>query len=103
MNVLRLSWYDFERVRHLAMGRDSSVSLATGYGLDGPGSNSAGEIFSAPVQTGPAAHRTSCTIGTGSFPGVKRSGCDDNRPPHLVPRLKKAWSLTSAPSWRVTG
>ena len=27
--------------------------------------------FSAPVQTGPGAHPGSCTMGTGSFPGIK--------------------------------
>jgi hypothetical protein len=27
--------------------------------------------FLAPVQTGPGAHLVSCTMGTGSFPGVK--------------------------------
>jgi len=27
--------------------------------------------FSAPIQTGPGAHPASCTMGTGSFPGVK--------------------------------
>jgi hypothetical protein len=27
--------------------------------------------FSAPVHTGPGAHPASCTMGTGSFPGVK--------------------------------
>jgi len=30
--------------------------------------------FSATVQTGPEAHPTSYTMGTGSFPGVKRPG-----------------------------
>jgi hypothetical protein len=30
-----------------------------------------GAIFSAPVQTGPGAHPASCTMGTGSFPGVE--------------------------------
>jgi hypothetical protein len=30
--------------------------------------------FSAPVQTGPEAHPASCTIGTGSSPGVKQPG-----------------------------
>ena len=51
---------------------DSVVGIATGYGLDGPGIESRwrGEI-SAPVQTGPGAHAASCTMGTGSFPGVK--------------------------------
>ena len=30
-----------------------------------------GARFSTPVQTGPGAHPASCTMGTGSFPGVK--------------------------------
>jgi len=30
-----------------------------------------GARFSAPVQTGPGAHPASCTMGTGSFPGVE--------------------------------
>ena len=30
--------------------------------------------FSAPVQTGPGAHPASYTMGTGSFPGVRRRG-----------------------------
>jgi hypothetical protein len=33
-----------------------------------------GTRFSAPVQTGPGAHPASYTMGTGSFPGVKRPG-----------------------------
>ena len=35
-----------------------------------------GARFSAPIQTGPGAHPASCTIGTGSFLGVKRLGRD---------------------------
>jgi len=31
-----------------------------------------GARFSAPVQTGPGSHQAFYTIGTGSFPGVKR-------------------------------
>jgi len=30
-----------------------------------------GARISAPVQTGPEAHPASCTMGTGSFPGVR--------------------------------
>jgi hypothetical protein len=30
-----------------------------------------GAKFSVPVQTGPGAHPVSCTMGTGSFPGIK--------------------------------
>jgi hypothetical protein len=51
----------------------SSVGIATGYGLDGPGIESrVGARFSAPVQTGPEAHPASCTMGTGSFPGGRK-------------------------------
>ena len=57
------------------MGRDSSVGIATRYGLDGPGIESRwGAKFSAPVQTGPVAYPASCTMGTGSLPGVKSQG-----------------------------
>jgi hypothetical protein len=33
-----------------------------------------GARYFSHVQTGPGAHPTSCTMGTGSFPGVKRPG-----------------------------
>jgi len=33
-----------------------------------------GARFSTPVQTGPGAHPASCTMGTGSFPGVEAAG-----------------------------
>ena len=69
-------------------GRGSVVGIATGYGLDGPGIESRRAArFSAPVQTGPGAHPASCTMGTGSFPGVN-SGRGVTLTPHpiLVPR-----------------
>ena len=54
------------------VGRCSSVGIATGYGLDSPGIESRwGTRFFAPVQTGPGVHPASCTMSTGSFPGVK--------------------------------
>ena len=62
-------------VRTLSMGRDSSVGIATRYGLDGPGIESRWEArFSAPFQTGPGAYPASSTTGTGSIPGLKRPG-----------------------------
>ena len=80
--------------------RDSSVGIATRYGLDGPGIEFRwGARFSAPVQTGPEAHPTSCTMGSGSFPGVQRPGRDVDHPPHLAPRSKKEQSYTSTPLW----
>jgi hypothetical protein len=56
-----------------------------------------GARFSAPVKTRPGAHPVSCTIGTGSFPGVKRSERGVDHPPHLESGLKKEYSYTSTP------
>jgi len=61
---------DFCPIQDMSVGRDISVSIATRYGLDGPGIESrVGARFSAPVQTGPGAHPASYTVCTGSFPG----------------------------------
>jgi hypothetical protein len=55
--------------------RDSSVGITTCYGWTVRRSNSSwGTRFSAPVQIDPGAHPASYTMGTGSFPGVKRPG-----------------------------
>jgi hypothetical protein len=40
-----------------------------------------GPRFFAQVQTGLGAHPASCTMGNGSFPGVKRPGRDADHPP----------------------
>jgi hypothetical protein len=69
-------------------GPGSSVNIATGYGL---GIESRwGERFSSPALTGRTAHPTSCTMGTGSFLGVK-NGRDVTLTPHplLVPLVMK--------------
>jgi hypothetical protein len=65
-------------------GPGSSDGIATGYGLDGPGIEKkiqVGVRFFAHVQTGPGAHPVSCTMGTGSFPEVKRPGRGADHPP----------------------
>ena len=76
---------------HIYIGnRDSSIGIATSYGLDGPGIDSRWEAnLSAPVQTGPGAHPASCTVGTGYLLGVNWPGSGVDHPPHLAPRLKK--------------
>jgi len=71
-------------------GRDSSVGIATRYGLEVRVSNPVGARFSAPIQTGPGAYPASYTTGTGPRQGV-------DYPPHLAPRLKKEQSYTSTP------
>jgi hypothetical protein len=48
-------------------GRDGVFCIATNNGLAVPGSNPDGARFSAPVQTGPAAHPASSTVRTGSL------------------------------------
>jgi hypothetical protein len=45
--------------------------------------------FFAHVHTGPGVHPASCTMGTGSFPGVKRPGGGADHPPLLAPRGTK--------------
>jgi hypothetical protein len=61
-----------------------------------------GAIFSAPVQTGPGAHPASCTMGTGSFPGVK-SGRGVRLTPHPlpVPWSRKGRAIPLLPLWAV--
>ena len=81
----------------------SSVGIANGYGLDGQGDRiPVGARFSAPVQTGPGAHPASCTISTGSFPGVK-SGRGVTLTLHtlLVPWSRKSRAIPLLPLWAV--
>ena len=89
------------------VGRDSSVVIAPRYEMEVLGSNSVGTRFSAPVQTGPEAHPTSYTLGTGSFPGVKRPVRGFDHPPHLSADVKERVELylyfLSGPSWPVLG
>jgi len=61
-----------------------------------------GARFSAPVQTGPGAHPASCTMGTGSFPGVKSGGGVMLTPhPLLVPWSRKGRAIPLLPQWAV--
>jgi hypothetical protein len=63
--------------------------------------------FSAPVQTGPVARPTSYTMGTGSFPGLKRPGHGIDHPPLSSAEAKERVELylysPSGPSWPVLG
>ena len=88
------------------LGRDSSVGMATSYGLDLSGDRIPLEAsLSAPVQTAPRAHSAPCTMGTGSFPGVKRRGRGIDHPPPSSAEIKEWVELylysPSGPSWPV--
>jgi len=75
---------------YVKVGCDSSVGIATCYGLDGPRIESRwGARFSVPVQTGPGAHPASHTTGTRFYSGVKQPGRGIDHAPHLATRLKK--------------
>jgi hypothetical protein len=66
-----------------------------------------GARFSAPVQTGPGAHPASYTMGTGSFPGLRRPGRGVDHPPPSSAEVKGSVELyicsRSGPSWPVIG
>ena len=66
-----------------------------------------GARFSAPLQTRPGAYPASCTMGTGSFPGVKRPGCGaDHPPPSKCPGQERVGLYLYCPSghsWPVVG
>jgi len=93
----KYSWFLF-----LLSGPDSSVGIATGYGLDGAGIESRWGRDFPPVQTGPGAHSASCTMGTGSFPAVKSGrGMTLNPQPLLVPWSRKSRDIPLLPLWTV--
>jgi hypothetical protein len=56
--------------------------------------------FSAPVQTGPGGRPASYTVGTGSFPGVKRPDRGvDRRPPSSAEVKERVELYLYSPSW----
>jgi len=74
------------KTRFIYSGGPGSVDgIEPGYGLGGPG------IESAHDQTDHGAQSASCKMGTGSFPGVKRGRCVTLAPQPLV----VSWSRKS--------
>jgi hypothetical protein len=64
-----------------------------------------GARFSPPVQTGPGAHPASNTMGTGSFPEVKRPARGADHPPQssaeVIERVELYLYSPSWPPWPV--
>jgi hypothetical protein len=90
------------------VGRDSVVGMATRYALDGPGIESRWVArFSALVLTVPGAHPISYTVGSGSFPGLKRSVRGVDHPSPISAEIKVRIELYiychSVPSWPLLG
>jgi len=71
------------------------------------GSSPGGARFSAPLQTGRGAHPAPYTVGTGSFPGVKRPRSGVDHPPPSSAEVQEKVELylytSSGPSWPVIG
>jgi len=83
-------------------------SIVTRYRLDGPRIKTPVlERFSTPIQTGPGVHAASYTMGTRSFPGIKRLERGiDHQPPSSVEvkgRIDLYIYFPSGPSWPVLG
>jgi hypothetical protein len=79
--------------------QDSSVGVANGYGLDGPGIEPGEARCFAHVQTGHGAHPAACTVGTGSFPVVKLSMVIMTTYPVVAPRSRKVRAIPLSTIW----
>jgi hypothetical protein len=85
--------------------RDSSVGIATGCGLGGRGIGVPvpvrSRIFSSPCRPdrpwGPPNFLSNGTWG--SFPGVKRTGRENDHSPLTNTEVKKIWIYTSTPPY----
>jgi hypothetical protein len=85
--------------------RDSSVGIATVYGLDDRGVGVRVPVGSRisllhVVQTGSGAHPASYPMGTGGFSsGVKLPGREVDHSPPTSAEVKKTWIHTPTPSY----
>ena len=74
--------------------RDSSVGIATRYGLDGPGIESRwGRDFPHPARSVLGPTQPPIQKGAGSFLGVKRPGCGVEHPPPSKADVKETVEL----------
>ena len=85
-------------------GPGSVVGTGTGYGQEDPRIESRWRRDIPPVKTGPGAHPASCTMGTGSLPGVKY-GRRLLLATHLLP-VSPSWksrAIPLLPLWATSG
>jgi hypothetical protein len=69
--------------------RNSTVGIATGYRMDCPGIESGWGWNFRTCPNRPSG----CTMGTGSFSGIKRPGSDADHSPLLAPRSRKGRAI----------
>jgi len=110
MQLLRYSWPHYMPLAKLDAFRLTEAMVSSSLGLTSTvrGSNLGGwgARFSVPIQTDPGAHPVSCTMGTGSFPGVRRPGSGVDHPPWSSTEVKGSAELylyppPSGSSWPV--
>jgi len=98
----------YDQFHESNVGRDSSVGIATRYGLGGPWIETLqGARFSAPVQTGPAPPPSLLYIWHRVFPGAKTAGAWRWPPTpssaEVEGRVQLYLYSPSGPSWPVLG
>jgi hypothetical protein len=85
-------------------GRDSSVGIATGYGLDDQGDgrfeSQMGKNFHLSISSRPALGSTQPPIKW--VPGVERQGHEADHSPPTSAEVKKMWIYTSTPLYVFT-
>jgi len=82
----------------IMVGRDSSVGIATSYGLECPGIESwLGWHLPHPSEPALGAHPVCCTMGTVSFPEVKRPERGVDHPSPSSAETKESVELYSTP------
>jgi hypothetical protein len=94
--------------KFVTVGRDSSVGIATRYGLDGPGIESRwGRYFPHPSRPFLGLTQPPAQWVPGLFPEGKAAGGGIDHPPPPSPEVKERVELflycPSGPSWRVPG
>jgi hypothetical protein len=98
--VEKVKWNPFDNIQPYPI--DSSVGIATGYGLDdqGGGSLSPGRVNNFHFSISSGVHPTSYTMGTGGFfSGVKRQGREADHSPPTSAEVKKICIYTSTPPY----
>jgi hypothetical protein len=80
-------------------GRESSVGIETGCGLDGPGIESRWDEIFRTLTDRPWDSLSTCTVGTGSFPGLKRPERSADTHPLLAPRSRKSRAIPLPSLW----
>ena len=82
-------------------GPGSSVGIATGYGLDGPGSNPGGDELFFPSRPALGPTQPLAKWVPGLFRGKERPGCDADPSPLLVPWSRKSTAIPLLLLWAV--